>query len=156
MVIPIQSVSPFEALQNKIGDKVKINFAQGCMLDGDSNPVDSKFLYTDKDGKENGLQAEYFANKNLEGDPAKITVDKMINYSWDWHGPFDDFPQDNFSIKWTGYIKVDKTGRYTLDVSSDDGVRLYIDEKLVIDDWTDHALITNSYTTTFKQVNFIK
>ena len=156
MVIPFQSVSPFEALQNKIGDKVKINFAQGCMLDGDSNPINSKFLYTDNNGKENGLRAEYFTNKNLEGNPTKITVDKMINYSWDWHGPFDDFPQDNFSIRWTGYIKVDKTGRYTLDVSSDDGVRLYLDDKIAINDWTDHALMTNSYTTTLEADKFYK
>ncbi|MFZ2322506.1 MAG: glycoside hydrolase family 3 C-terminal domain-containing protein [Ignavibacteriaceae bacterium] len=156
MVVPFSSVSPLEALENKIGDKVKINFAQGCMLDGDSNPLDEKYLFTDESGNENGLKAEYFTNKNLEGKPDRIMVDKIINFSWDWHGPFEDFPKDNFSVRWTGFIKVDKSGRYTLDVSSDDGARLYLDDKPVIDDWTDHALVTNSYTTELKANQYYK
>lgn len=156
MVVPFSSVSPLEALENKIGDKVKINFAQGCMLDGDSNPLDEKYLFTDESGNENGLKAEYFTNKNLEDKPDRIMVDKIINFSWDWHGPFEDFPKDNFSVRWTGFIKVDKSGRYTLDVSSDDGARLYLDDKPVIDDWTDHALVTNSYTTELKANQYYK
>ena len=156
MVVPFSSVSPLEALENKIGDKVKINFAQGCILDGDSNPLDEKYLFTDESGNENGLKAEYFTNKNLEDKPDRIMVDKIINFSWDWHGPFEDFPKDNFSVRWTGFIKVDKSGRYTLDVSSDDGARLYLDDKPVIDDWTDHALVTNSYTTELKANQYYK
>ncbi len=76
MVVPFGSVSPLEALQNKIGDKVKINFAQGMIIDGETNPIESKFLFTDKDEKVNGLKAEYFTNMNLEGEPAKVIVDK--------------------------------------------------------------------------------
>ncbi len=156
MVVPFSSVSPLEALQNKIGDKIKINFAQGSMLDGDSNPIDSKFLFTDKNGKENGLKGEYFTNQNLKGEPAKVLIDKQINFSWDWDGPFEDFPQDNFSVRWNGYIKVDQSGRYTLDVASDDGIRFYFDDKLVIDDWNDHALLTNSYTVNLEANKFYK
>jgi beta-glucosidase len=156
MVVPFSSVSPLEALQNKIGDRIKINFAQGSMLDGDSNPIDSKFLFTDKNGKENGLKGEYFTNQNLKGEPAKVLIDEQINFSWDWHGPLEDFPQDNFSIRWSGYIKVDQSGRYTLDVASDDGIRLYFDDELVIDDWNDHALMTNSYTVNLEANKFYK
>jgi beta-glucosidase len=156
MVVPIESVSPLEALKNKIGSKIKINFAQGSMLNGDSDPIESKFLFTNKNGNENGLKAEYFTNQNLEGDPVKTIVDKQINFSWNDDGPFADFPNDNFSVRWTGYLKFDKTEKYTLDISSDDGVRLYLDDKLVIDDWNDHALQTNSYTTSFEASKYYK
>ena len=71
MVSPLYSVSPLEALQNKIGDKVKINFAQGSIIDGNTNPIDPKFLFVDKDKKVNGLKGEYFTKMNLEGKPAK-------------------------------------------------------------------------------------
>ncbi len=65
---------------------------------------------------------------------------------WNDKGPFEDFQKDNFSVRWTGYVKAEKSANYTFDVSSDDGVRLYIDDKLVINDWNDHAVLTNSYT----------
>ncbi|HMN50041.1 MAG TPA: glycoside hydrolase family 3 C-terminal domain-containing protein [Ignavibacteriaceae bacterium] len=156
MVVPFESVSPLEALRNKIGNKVKINFAQGSMIDGDANPIDPKYLFVDIDQKENGLKGEYFTNMNLNGKPERIVIDKTINFMWNDKGPFEDFPQDNFSVRWNGYIKVDQSGRYTLDVASDDGVRFYFDDKLVIDDWNDHALLTNSYTVNLEANKFYK
>ncbi|NWF88891.1 MAG: glycoside hydrolase family 3 C-terminal domain-containing protein, partial [Ignavibacteriaceae bacterium] len=156
MVDPVNPISPLEALQNKVGSKVKINFAQGLMIDGDSEPIKSKFLFTDKSGKHHGLKGEYFTNKNLEGTPAHIITDKLIDFSLDWKSPFENFPSDNFSIRWTGYLKAEKTDKYTIDVSSDDGVRLYLEDKLVIDDWNDHAVLTNSYTTKLEAGKYYK
>jgi beta-glucosidase len=146
MVVPFNSVSPLEALQNKIGNKVKINFAQGMIIDGETNIIESKFLFSDKDEKVNGLTAEYFTNMNLEGKPAKVIVDNQINFMWNDKGPFEDFQKDNFSVRWTGYVKAEKSANYTFDISSDDGVRLYIDDQQVINDWNDHAMLTNSYS----------
>lgn len=150
MVVPYTSVSPLEALQNKIGDKVKINFAQGMIIDGETNPIETKYLFTNEDEKVNGLKAEYFTNMNLEGEPARVIVDNQINFMWNDKGPFEDFQKDNFSVRWTGYVKPEKTETFTFDVGSDDGVRLYIDDQLVIDDWTDHAFLTNSFTKDLK------
>lgn len=146
MVVPFNSVSPLEALQNKIGDKVKINFAQGMIIDGETNVIENKFLFVDRDEKVNGLKAEYFTNMKLEGNPERTVIDTSINFKWNDRGPLVDFQSDKFSVRWTGYVKAEKTGSFTFDVSSDDGVRLYIDDELVINDWNDHAYLTNSYT----------
>ena len=156
MVIPFNSVSPLEALQNKIGDRIKINFSQGMIIDGETNVIETNFLFTDRSEKINGLNAEYFDNINLEGKPAKVIIDKQINFKWNDQGPFKDFPKDNFSVRWTGYIKADKSANYTFDVTSDDGVRLFIDDQLVIKDWTDHGMLTNSFTTGLKQGQLYK
>uniref|UniRef100_A0A832DFI2 Beta-glucosidase n=1 Tax=Ignavibacterium album TaxID=591197 RepID=A0A832DFI2_9BACT len=156
MVSPFYSVSPLEALKNKIGDKVKINFAQGLMLNGTIKPISPEFLFTDKNGNVHGLLGEYFTNKELKGSPDRTKVDTTINFSWEWDSSFDDFPSDNFSVRWSGYLKVDKTDTYTIDVSTDDGVRLFIDDKLVIDDWNDHAEMTNSYTLNLEAEKFYK
>lgn len=155
-VTPLKSVSPLEALQSKLGDRVKIHFARALVLDGDSNPIDGKFLFTDKEGREHGLKAEYFTNKNLEGTPAKTIVDKSVDFNWDEAAPFEDFPKDNFSVRWTGYLKVDKPGRYSIDVTTDDGSRLYFEDKLVINDWIDHGIMTNSYTASLEANKYYK
>lgn len=156
MVSPFYAISPLEALQQKIGNKVKINFAQGITINGLIRPIKPEFLFTNIDGNTNGLIGEYFTNQNLEGKPEKVTIDKQINFRWEWESSFEGFPKDNFSVRWSGYIKVDKTNTYTIDVSSDDGVRLYLDDKLVIDDWNDHAEMTNSYTTKLESGKFYR
>ncbi|WP_041294172.1 beta-glucosidase [Ignavibacterium album] len=156
MVSTFYAISPLEALEKKLGDKVKIIFAQGISLNGTIRPIKTEFLFTNVNGNENGLIGEYFTNKDLNGEPARVKVDKIINFDWEWDSSFEDFPSDNFSVRWTGYLKVDKTNTYTIDVSSDDGVRLFLDEKLVIDDWNDHAEMTNSYTTRLEAGRFYK
>jgi len=156
MVSPFYSISPLEALQKKIGDKIKINFAQGLVLNGTIKPIEKQFLFVDKKGKTNGLKGEYFANIDLDGKPSKVRIDSVINFAWEWDAPFEDFPSDYFSVRWSGYLKIDKSGYYSIDVSSDDGVRLYLNDKLVIDDWNDHAELTNSYTTFLQSGKFYK
>jgi beta-glucosidase len=58
--------------------------------------------------------------------------------------PHPAIGNDNFSVRWTGVLVPRESGNYTFQVGSDDGCRLYLDEQLIIDDWTDHALLTNS------------
>lgn len=156
MVSPFYSISPLEALNNKIGDKVIINFAQGITLNGTITPINPDFLFVEKKENEHGLLGEYFSNKNLDGSPSRTRIDKTVNFSWEWDSPFENFPSDNFSVRWSGYLKVDKTDFYTIDVSTDDGVRLFIDDKLVIDDWNDHAELTNSYRMKLEADKFYK
>jgi len=47
----------------------------------------------------------------------------------------EDFPRDNFSVRWDGFLKVNYTGRYTFYIISDDGVRFYLNDSLIIDEW---------------------
>lgn len=150
MVTPVYSVSPLEALKNKLPKNVKINFAEGIKLSGDANPIDEKYFFQPGEN-EHGLAAEYFTNKNLEGKPAITKIDSQINFDWGGGSPFPNFPDDNFSVRWTGVLKVPTDGDFIIDLVSDDGVRLYIDDKLVIDDWTDHSAQSDTYKMHFKK-----
>ncbi|MCL4551441.1 MAG: glycoside hydrolase family 3 C-terminal domain-containing protein, partial [Bacteroidetes bacterium] len=144
MVTSIDPVSALQGLKNKLGGKIEINFAPGVRLEGDEPPIDAKYLFTDETLKEPGLAGNYFNNKELSGSPALTRVDKQINFWWGGGSPAKEIGEDNFSVRWTGVIKAPATGKFTLSTSSDDGVRLYIDGKLVINDWTDHALTAAS------------
>lgn len=90
-----------------------------------------------------------FANRDLSGDPiSKSTVDR-INYKPEGGlptPPAPGAPTENFSIRWTGELLVAKAGPYQFMTNSDDGVRVYVDKKSVIDDWTDHAAKTDKKT----------
>ncbi len=142
MVDPINVSSPLQILKEKFGEKVKINYGAGVKLDGESNPIESKYFSFNG---EQGLKGEYFDNKNLSGTPAFARVDKQVNFDWGGEGPKENFQTENFSVRWTGKLKAEETGEYILDVTSDDGIRLYFDGSLVIDYWTDHAAESRTY-----------
>ncbi|MHB8580070.1 MAG: glycoside hydrolase family 3 C-terminal domain-containing protein [Ignavibacteriaceae bacterium] len=147
MVDPIFSISPLEALQNKIGSKIKINFAEGVVLDGDGTSIDSSFFYLPNNPSKHGLVAEFFDNKDLDGKPVLTRIDKEINFNWGNVAPFSGFRNVNYSARWTTLIKPKKTGEYLIDVTSDDGARVFLDGKLIVDQWSDHASEVHSYKT---------
>lgn len=87
-----------------------------------------------------GLQGEYFNNRFLTGTPAYEDNVPTIDFEWGSGSPSTAaVGNDNFSIRWTGYLNAPTTGTYTLATNSDDGARLYVDGNLIIDDWSDHA-----------------
>ncbi len=145
MVNPVYSISPLKGLQNALGKKVKINFAPGVIINGDAKPLEAKYFFKNSDLKENGIKGEYFDNKNLLGEPVKVVDEKEINFNWGGGAPFKDFPKDNFSVRWTAFLQAPVSGEYELMTTTDDGARLYLDDKLIIDDWIDHAASTSSY-----------
>lgn len=86
------------------------------------------------DGKA-GLKAEYYNNKNLSGSPVVTKYDQTVYYDWGQNGPDGVGVQDNFSVRWTGNITIGKEDA-CIRLYADDGVRVWIDDKMVIDGWT--------------------
>jgi len=145
-VTPIYSISPLIALQKKIGSKVKINYAPGVHLENNGIPIESKYFSLPTDSG-NGLLGEYFKNENLEGQPSFTRNDSKVDFDWGLESPKVGFPREHFSVRWTGFLQVEKSGIYDLDFVSDDGVRLYLDDSLIINNWTEHGATVNSYST---------
>ncbi len=78
--------------------------------------------------------AEYFNNTSLSGSPVLVRVDAPLYFDWDWDAPAPQLKRDFFTARWTGTFQFE-TGSYTFNTFSDDGVRVYLDDKLVIDSW---------------------
>lgn len=89
---------------------------------------------------------EYFDNQNLQGAPVLVRQDPVIDFVWFDGSPDPSVPIDLFSVRWTKdhYFA---PGQYTFTTATDDGVRLYIDGALVIDEWHDQGLTAYNYTT---------
>ncbi|MCX8093167.1 MAG: glycoside hydrolase family 3 C-terminal domain-containing protein [Candidatus Goldbacteria bacterium] len=106
--------------------------------------IKSSFLFTSEKNK-NGLTAEYYNGTDFE-EKVITKIDSNIAYNWADGSPSKKINNDNFSVRWSGFIKPDKTGTYTFLTYTDDGVRLWIDNKLLIDDWTIHPPKLNEGT----------
>jgi glucose/arabinose dehydrogenase len=103
----------------------------------------AKFNASGGGGGTGGLQAIYF--DNIDFTAQKITrTDATVNFDWSNGSPDPQIGADSFSARWTGQVTPRFSENYTFYTVSDDGVRLWIDGKLVIDNWTDHAPTENN------------
>jgi hypothetical protein len=95
-----------------------------------------------------GLQAEYFDNPDLAGEPAVTRIDPQIDFDWaggsepGLNSPDAQIPVDNFSARWTGELEVDLTDTYVFSVTANEGFRLWLDGRLIIDYWGNTATDT--------------
>ncbi len=83
----------------------------------------------------NGLRGEYFNNMNVNGSPVLIRTDSKLDYNWRAVAADPKVNADQFSVRWTGKIKPQYSETYTFTTISDDGIRVWVDGKLVIDSW---------------------
>ncbi|MFH1719416.1 MAG: LamG-like jellyroll fold domain-containing protein [Planctomycetota bacterium] len=86
-----------------------------------------------------GIRADYYKGMNFETF-ALTRTDAQINFNWpDQSGPDPAVGHDNFSVRWTGEVEAVFTETYTFYPRTDDGVRLWVDGVLLVDNWLDRA-----------------
>lgn len=150
-VSPIYAVSTLEGITAKLGPKVNVRYAQGCAVEGDMTVIEASALrVSGAPGAEPGLHAEYFTNMDLAGTPVVTRIDKTIDFDWGDNGPDSLIGKNNYSVRWTGKLVPAEGGEYFLTTKSDDGVRLWLDGKELINDWNDHATLTDRARVTLK------
>lgn len=94
-----------------------------------------------------GLKGEYYDNQDFT--VLKLTrVDATVNFAWGNGSPHASVASDTFSVRWTGQVQAQYSQSYTFYTTSDDGVRLWINGQLIINNWTDHGPTENSGTIT--------
>ena len=101
-------------------------------------PVPAAALsYRDGDSVHRGLDAAYFDNITLSGAPRAVRADSQVNFAWTLDPPARALPFDWYSARWTGTIAVPRgaPAATQLGIAGTDGYRLWLDGKLVIDDW---------------------
>jgi beta-glucosidase len=153
-------VSPLDGMRKQFGSD-NILYAPGSILaDGTPAPVPSAYLRTDDSLKTAGLKGEYFDNLQFEGVPKQVRVDARINFDWNRVPPAAGSSATAFSVRWTGEFVPPAAGDYVLGVrgprpfmavgaggpnapslAQADRIRLYVDDKLVMDS---HSNPTNA------------
>ncbi len=145
----IKLVSVLEGLKNRAAAGTKVVFAKGCEFAPSSLPVIPSANLVPGPGAQgqHGLKGEYFNNPGLEGQPVFTRIDPVINFDWAMGPPDPKIGPDAYSVRWTGQIVPDKTQSYLLSVTTDDGVRVTLDGKLILERW-----IVRSATTDYVPV----
>ncbi len=94
-----------------------------------------------------GLLGIFYDNQDFTG-ATRAIWSQRIDYDWGTGIPLSGIREDTFSVRWDGRIQPLYTEPYTFSLASDEGARLWIDDQLIIDHWTPHALAERSGTIT--------
>ncbi|HEX6965489.1 MAG TPA: glycoside hydrolase family 3 N-terminal domain-containing protein [Gemmatimonadaceae bacterium] len=147
----VERVSILDGVRNALPHEARVMFAPGPgRTSTDDVPVPAAaFSAPSGDSIVPGLHAEYFDNNQLDGAPRVVRTDRQVNFAWTLNSPARGIPFDWYSVRWSGTITVPAGSppATRLGVEGNDGYRLWLDGKLLIDDWR-----KASYRTTMRDV----
>lgn len=145
---PTHNISLRDGVKSLLGDKVSVKCYDNFYT---IDPISSCYLYTSTLKGEQGLIGEYFNGTDLSGAPLFKIVDKTIGFEWGDNSPNQCLPKDNFSVRWNGYIKSPINGTQHIGVYADGGIRLWLNNQLIIDKWDSKGLHFYDATFSFNQ-----
>jgi hypothetical protein len=93
-----------------------------------------------------GFHAEYYNNKNLSLWPVLVRTDRAIDFDWGTGSPEPRVNAERFSVRWGGTLNIPRSGPVTFSMTVDDGGRLWVDGRTIIDKWFDQAATTYNAT----------
>jgi len=148
-VEPFSAVSYLEGLSNFLGADVQVHYARG--LPSFAEMAEATVFTTAATGGQPGLNAEYFNNPDLQGPPAVSRTERRMNFG---QGSRMVLPAEAASSRWTGYYVPQSAGAHDVFVhtSGENGgaYRVYIDDQLVLDNWTLNRALANYVTLPFE------
>ena len=144
--IPSSATSALQGIQKQFASS-EVTFAPGTRFLRTGQIIPESALST-PDGQP-GLRAEYFNGIHLEGAPKVTRVDKTVNFDLLSFGPA--VGTENFSARWTGFLTPQESGVYDLNFYGDDGFRVWLDDKVLLEDWTMHAPTLKTATVSLEK-----
>jgi beta-glucosidase len=155
---PSQPVTILAGIRTAVSPKTRVLYARGCdLVEGRQDPraaeaIGAVFLRPAPGSSDHGLAGAYFRGRDLHGEPVLTRVDPVVAFRWDRASPTDELVArgefapdraldgDDFSVRWTGVLVPPASGEYELSVTGNDGVRLFVDGRKVLDEWTETSV----------------
>ncbi len=148
-VVPFEAVSFLRGISDYVGNAAQVFYSPGIPTVQEMAAV--KSFSTTASGGTVGFKAEHFTNPDLQGAPFFTRTEELVDF-----GPPPSkktLPGEALSSRWSGYYKPAAAGKYDLFVSStgEDGgyYRVFVDDKIVLDDWTTSREVLGVATLTF-------
>ncbi|HEY0551870.1 MAG TPA: PA14 domain-containing protein, partial [Verrucomicrobiae bacterium] len=111
-------------------------------LTATSGPVCVSVYVSEPAGRGTGLVGEYYNGKELKN-LVFTRTDPTVNFNWFQTNPVPDV---HFSVRWMGKLQAQRAGLHQFHADTDDGARVWIDGRLVIDNWNTHPPYEAEYT----------
>ncbi|RAJ42709.1 beta-glucosidase [Kitasatospora sp. SolWspMP-SS2h] len=140
-------VSPQQGIASRAGSGVTVQYAQGSRT-GSTLAVVPTGVLTPSAGGGTGLTGQFYNNTDLSGTPVRTANSTTLEADWNGGSPGAGVNATNWSARWTGTLKAPATGVYTFATTSDDGSRLILNGRKLIDQWADQAPATRSASVT--------
>lgn len=152
---PARPVTILAGIRQAVAPGTRVLYERGTdLVEGRNDPravpiVETAYLRPAAGSAEHGLTGAYFRGKTLEGEPQLTRLDPKVEFRWDRGAPTDEpvargelpaergLPNDGFSVRWTGVLVPPASGEYEMVVTANDGARLTVDGRTIIDAWTD-------------------
>jgi hypothetical protein len=110
-----------------------------------STVASATFMNVSSLGNGTGLLGQYYAN-TFPGNPfvgsPLVRTDAVINFNWNVVSPDPSIPPTNYTVRWTGLVQPLFSESYTFWTTTDDGVRLWVNGQLLIDEWVPQSPTT--------------
>jgi len=138
---PLYEITPLKGIRKYLGSDVKVKYSPFPGAEGGFGAVqDSALMTEDTSAKDRGMtikawKMSYYGNAELKGKPVHQGFTRKLNFDWAKNGmPFEGKAED-FSVRFEGTIKAPEDGIYTMRVEIDDGARIFVDDKPVMQEW---------------------
>jgi beta-glucosidase len=133
--IPSKTITVLDGIKQKLGNNTEIIYEKALNFTNDT-----LLVYTDVNnqyaiGGKKGFKAEYFNNTTLDGDALPAT-EENLDKSWqEGEAVIGNIRANNFSARYTTYYTADKDGEISFEIEADDGYRVLVDDKEVLNAW---------------------
>jgi beta-glucosidase len=138
--LPSSTVTPLEGILSKAGNTMKVNYEKGCSW-VDTQVTDQIPAELIQINGKKGYKVDFFTNMNLEGTPVLTQYETRLAHRIEGGDFIPGISSRNFSARWTTEVTAPETGEYTFSLKGNDGFRLIIDNKILIDGWKDNPNI---------------
>jgi len=120
--------------------------------------VTASFINSSSVGSGVGLLGAYYTNHTsanpYSGSPILVRTDAVVNFNWSTNAPDPSVGRTNFTVRWTGSVQPQFNETYTLYATADDGVRLWINGRELINEWINESATTYSNMITLRAQQF--
>ena len=132
-VTPHYAVSPFDGIR-AAGKNINVETASGCFIHKNLPAIAPESLFTSDERA--GLSLSVFDNIDFSGEPAHFEVTTRTQFGW-FDNTVPKVNQEAFSLRMEGFIMPQESGKHTFGLNAIGQARLFIDDKLVIDHWSE-------------------